>query len=217
MTHEAARGHSTATLFEAATAQWARDGQGDMPECAVDPTIKAAWPGATVAGRAYTVRGTGGDNLALHRALLCAQPGDVLVVDLQGSRHGHWGEILAVAAQAQGIAGLVVDGGVRDRDEMCALGFPVFSRNDTVRGTIKADRGDLGTEITLTGVRVVTGDLVVADTDGVVIIPRHRVDAVLDEADARVIKERHILDELRAGRTSIELYGFDGEDLPENR
>lgn len=214
MTREAARGHSTATLSEAALAQWRREGSGAMPECIVDPSIRPAWPGATVAGRAYTVLGTGGDNLALHRALLCASPGDVLVVDLQGSRHGHWGEIMAVAAQARGIAGLIVDGGVRDRDEMRDLGFPVFSRNDTVRGTIKADRGELGTAITLTGVHVSTGDLVVADTDGVVVIPRDRVDAVLDEADARVAKEREILEHLRAGRTTIELYGLDGDDLP---
>lgn len=214
MALDAARGHSTATLFEAATAQWARGDQGKMPECAIDPAIKAAWHGARVAGPAFTVRGTGGDNLALQRAILCAEPGEVLVVDLQGSQHGHWGEVLAVAAQARSIAGLVVDGGVRDTDELRALGFPVFSRNNSVRGTIKSDRGDLGTEVMLAGVRVVTGDLVVADSDGVVVIPRDRVEAVLDEADNRVLKEQEIINELRAGRTSIDLYNLDGDDLP---
>lgn len=217
MTLDAAREHSAATLFEAATAQWARDGQGEMRECAVDPTIKATWLGARVAGWAFTVRGTGGDNLALHRAIQSAEPGEVLVVDLQGSQHGHWGEVLAVAAQARGIAGLVIDGGVRDREELRALGFPVFSRNDSVRGTVKADRGDLGTEIMLAGVRVVTGDLIVADSDGVVVIPRNRVDAVLDEADRRVLQEQKMFDGLRAGRTSTDLYNLDGEDLPQRR
>lgn len=210
-----ARGHSTATLYEAAAAVWRNNQTVPMPACVLDPDIAPAWSGARLAGRAYTVRGTGGDNLALHRAIYCTQPGDVLVADLQGSRHGHWGEILAVASQARGIAGLVIDGGVRDRDEMRSIAFPVFSRNNTVVGTIKHDRGELGTAVTVTGITIHTGDLVVADTDGIIAIPRGRVDGILDEADRRVAKEQQILAELCAGRTSLDLYQLDAGDLPE--
>lgn len=210
-----ARGHSSATLYEAAVSEWRKRARGGtpMPEVAVDPAIRA-WPGATVAARAFTIRGTGGDNLALHRAVLCASPGDVLVADLGGSQHGHWGEILSVAAQQRGIVGLVIDGGVRDRDQMRAIGFPVFSRNDSVRGTVKSDRGELGGTIDFAGVRVATGDLVVGDADGVIVIPSKRVNAVLDEADRRVAHEKDVLTALRSGKTTIELYDLDGAALP---
>ena len=197
-----ARGHSAATLYEAAQAEHVGT------EIAVDPAIRAAWPGATVAGPAFNVQGAGGDNLALHNAVLAAPAGSVLVADLGGAAHGHWGEVLAVAAQQRGIAGLVIDGGVRDRDEMRDLGFPVFSRNDTVRGSRKLFPGALGVDIRLGGVPVSTGDLVVGDADGVVILPAAHVPAVLDRADARVAQEATILDQLRAGATTLELYGL---------
>jgi 4-hydroxy-4-methyl-2-oxoglutarate aldolase len=200
-----ARGHSAATLYEAAQAE-------HVPtEIAVDPAIRAAWPGATVAGPAFTVQGAGGDNLALHNAVLAAPAGSVLVADLGGAAHGHWGEVLAVAAQQRGIAGLVIDGGVRDRDEMRDRSFPVFSRNDTVRGTRKLFPGVLGVDIRLGGVPVSTGDLVVGDADGLVILPAMRVPAVLDRADARVAQEATILDQLRGGATTLELYGLHPE------
>ncbi len=207
----AARGHSSATLSEAAVAESrARSGTdcGIDPQIAVDPAIRAAWPGATVAGPAYTVQGAGGDNLALHRAVAAAPPGHVLVADLGGAAHGHWGEVLAVAAQARRLAGLVIDGGVRDVHEMQALGFGVFSRNNTVRGTRKLFAGVLDAPISVGGVVVRTGDLVVGDSDGVVMLPRDRVGAVLDLADQRVHAERDIVAALRAGRTTLDLYGL---------
>jgi 4-hydroxy-4-methyl-2-oxoglutarate aldolase len=198
-----ARGHSAATLYEAAQAERVE------AEVAVDPGIRAAWPGAAVAAPAFTVQGAGGDNLALHRAVLAAPAGSVLVADLGGAAHGHWGEVLAVAAQQRGLAGLVIDGGVRDRDEMCEIGFPVFSRNDTVRGTRKLFAGALGVDIRLGGVPVSTGDLVVGDADGVVVLPATWVRGVLDRADARVAQEAAILEQLRAGATTLELYDLD--------
>jgi 4-hydroxy-4-methyl-2-oxoglutarate aldolase len=197
------RKHSAATLYEAAQAERVE------AEVAVDPGIRAAWTGAAVAGPAFTVQGAGGDNLALHRAVLAAPAGSVLVADLSGAAHGHWGEVLAVAAQQRGIAGLVIDGGVRDVDEMRDLGFPVFSRNDTVRGTRKLFAGALGVDIRLGGVPVRTGDLVVGDADGVVALPAALVPDVLDRADARVAQEATILEQLRAGATTLELYGLD--------
>ena len=204
-----ARGHSSATLHEAAASEWRRRaGRIAMPGLAVDPTIRASWIGAAVAGPAYTARGSGGDNLALHRAVVAAPPGHVLVADVEGAAYGHWGEILAVAAQQRGILGLVIDGGVRDRDKLRALDFPVFSGHDSIRGTRKDVAGELAVPIRLGGVPVRTGDLVVGDTDGVVVVPSERVPAVLEEADHRVAHEHEIIAALRDGRTTLDLYGL---------
>jgi 4-hydroxy-4-methyl-2-oxoglutarate aldolase len=106
----------------------------------------------------------------------------------------------------------VIDGGVRDRDEMRDRGFPVFSRNDTVRGTRKLFPGALGVDVRLGGVPVSTGDLVVGDADGLVILPAARMHAVLDRADARVAHEATILDRLRGGASTLELYGLDPKE-----
>jgi 4-hydroxy-4-methyl-2-oxoglutarate aldolase len=204
-----AHGHSPATLYEAAAGDWRRRAGGSgMPEVAVDPAIRASWTGAAVAGPTYTVRGSGGDNLALHRAIVAAPPGHVLVADVEGAAYGHWGEILAVAAQQRGILGLVIDGGVRDRDRLRALNFPVFSRHDCIRGTRKDIAGELGIPIRLGGVPIRTGDLVVGDTDGVVAVPSERVPAVLEEADRRIAHEHGILAAMRDGRTTVDLYGL---------
>jgi len=176
-----AHGHSSATLYEAS----------GLP-IALDPHIRAAWSGARLSGPAFTVQGRGGDNLALHHAVLAAPAGSVLVVDADGAQHGHWGEVLAVAAQQRGIVGLLIDGGVRDRDEQCQRGFPVFSRNDSILGTGKSYPGVLGQPVVLGGITIATGDLVVGDTDGVVAIAEFEVHRVLAAADARVAHEQDV-------------------------
>lgn len=191
-----ARGHSAATLYEA-SAGAAR---------AVDPALRPVWPGARVAGTAFTVQGIGGDNLALHRAVAEAPAGSVLVVDLQGARHGHWGEILAVAAQQRGILGLVTDGGVRDTAELAELGFPVFARHITVVGTGKEHPGVSGVPVRVGDVVVRSGDLVVGDGDGVVVVPAEAVARTLERSDARVAEERKALDAVRGGATTLDLY-----------
>lgn len=196
----AAGGHSAATLYEAAKLQ-----------CACDPGLRAAWPGAKVAGPAFTVRGIGGDNLALHNAVLAAPAGSVLVVDLQGAASGHWGEVLAVAAQHRGIAGLIVDGGVRDSEEMAAMDFPVFSRCVTVVGTVKDYPGDMRSPVRVGGIVVHTGDLVVGDADGVVVLPQDSAAAIISRADQRVADEQRIIADIRAGKTTLELYKLRAE------
>lgn len=202
--------HSAATLYEAAVSEWQHrtnhKHQEASPEFAVDPDIRPSWPGARLAGPAYTVHGAGGDNLALHRAVAAAPPNHVLVADFDGAAYGHWGEVLAVAAQQRGILGLVIDGGVRDRDDLRALSFPVFSRHDCIRGTAKQIPGQLNVPIVIGGVPVSPGDLVVGNVDGVVVLPRDRVAAILAEADRRVAREHEILAALRVGRTTLELY-----------
>jgi len=193
-----AHGHSSATLYEAS----------GLP-IALDPHIRAAWSGARLSGPAFTVQGRGGDNLALHHAVLAAPAGSVLVVDADGAQHGHWGEVLAVAAQQRGIVGLLIDGGVRDRDEQCQRGFPVFSRNDSILGTGKSYPGVLGQPVVLGGITIATGDLVVGDTDGVVAIAEFEVHRVLAAADARVAHEQDVFVQLLGGATTVDLY-----DLP---
>jgi 4-hydroxy-4-methyl-2-oxoglutarate aldolase len=193
---DAARGHSAATLCEAAAPA------GN----ACEPALRAVWPGARVAGPAFTVQGIGGDNLALHRAVTLAPAGSVLVADVQGAAHGHWGEILAAAAQQQGIAGLVIDGGVRDVAELAALGFPVFARLVTVVGTGKEHPGQFDVPVRIGGVVVRPGDLLVGDADGVIAIPAQDLEQTLERADARMAAERHALEAIRAGATTLDYY-----------
>jgi 4-hydroxy-4-methyl-2-oxoglutarate aldolase len=211
-------GHAAATVYEAAVATLAAL-PADHPLrshfvglFSVDPQISAAWPGARMAGTAYTVQGAGGDNLALHRGVYAAPEGSILVVDVNGAEFGHWGEVMAVAAQSRGIIGLVIDGGVRDSVEQSELGFPVFSRNNSVRGTRKLFRGVLGVEVEIGGVPVRPGDTVVADTDGVVVLPAEIAESVIEQADLRVAKEQEIMRRLREGETTLEVYGLDEDD-----
>ena len=192
-----ARGHSSATLVEAAGAH-----------IDLDPRIRSVYHGARLVGPAFTVQGAGGDNLALHLAVLQAEPGDVLVVDVGSAHHGHWGEVLTVAAQARGIAGLLIDGGVRDTIEIGDLGFPVFSRNNTIRGTSKDFHGVFGRRVRIGGVSIAPGDLIVGDADGVVAVPVADRSRVLDAADRRVAQEQEFFAQLRAGARTIDLYGF---------
>jgi 4-hydroxy-4-methyl-2-oxoglutarate aldolase len=213
------RGHTAATLYEAAVATLRGLPKGDRERAArpgegfaVDARIRAAWTGARLSGPAFTVQGAGGDNLALHRAVYAAPAGSVLVVDVGGAPFGHWGEVLAVAAQARQIAGLVVDGGVRDTTELGELGFPVFSRNNSVRGTRKLVRGVLGVEVRVGGVGVRPDDTVVGDADGVVVLPAEIAAAVVAQADLRVSQEQEIIRRLRAGETTLDLYQLDGDD-----
>ncbi|GMA28851.1 RraA family protein [Arenivirga flava] len=192
-----ARGYSSATLVEAAKA--AID---------IDPAIRATWQGARLIGPAFPVQGAGGDNLALHLAVAAAPRGSVLVVDAGGAAYGHWGEVLTVAAQQRGIAGLLIDGGIRDTSEIQQLGFPVFARSAAIRGTRKDFPGVLGRAVTVGGVVVSEGDLIVGDDDGAVALPTATVPAVLDAADARVAQEQEYFARLRAGERTLDLYGF---------
>ncbi len=181
-------------------------------DCVCDPALRPVWPGARIAGPAFTIRGVGGDNLALHRAVLAAPPGSVLVADLQGAAHGHWGEILAVAAQQRGITGLVIDGGVRDVDELARIRFPVFARIITVRGTSKDHSGQFDVPVHVGGVVVHPGDLVVGDADGVIALPHKGIAEIVARADQRIRDEHRIVDLLRQGATTVELYNLRSRD-----
>jgi 4-hydroxy-4-methyl-2-oxoglutarate aldolase len=172
------------------------------------PTLKAAWPGATVCGQAWTADCPDGDNLALHVAVTTAETGTVIV----GRAHpllGNWGEVLATAAASRGLVGLVLDGGTRDTREQQEMGFPVFSTGICLPGAQKVGPGRVGGPVMVGGVLVHAGDWIVADADGVVVVELAMASAVIDAGTARVAKEAMIMESLRAGATTIELLDLD--------
>jgi 4-hydroxy-4-methyl-2-oxoglutarate aldolase len=184
-----------ATLYEAA-------GQKGM----IDPAIRPAWPGARVCGRAATVECPPGDNLMLHVAVANAPPGVVIVATVGGYLlAGAWGEILTAAAQARNVAGLVIDGAVRDIDAIRQVKFPVFSRGLAIGSCTKERPGTLGLPIQFGGTTVRPGDVILGDTDGLVVVEHERLDEVFETALRRRTRESEIISKLRQGRTTMEL------------
>lgn len=177
-------------------------------DCAVDPAIRGVWPGAAIAAPAYPVQCTPGDNLAIHIAMERAPRGSVLVVGTGNFVAGYWGEVLTVAAEAAGLQGLVIDGGARDIPALQRRRFPVFSRGVSVRGTVKASVASVGQPFAVTGIPVASGDLVVADDDGIVILPADQVERILAAGEARAAKEAVMMEKLAQGATTLELLGL---------
>jgi 4-hydroxy-4-methyl-2-oxoglutarate aldolase len=176
----------------------------------VNTRIHAMWPGARFAGPAFTVRCPVGDNLAVHAAVAQAPRGSVLAVTVAGDvSRGYWGEVLAMAAQAAGIVALVIDGTVRDLDRLAALEFPVFARGQSLPGASKSGPGEVGGAIALGDVTLRSGDWLVGDTDGIVVIGPEVLDDVIAAARAREAKELGMFDRLKAGATTVELLGLD--------
>lgn len=170
--------------------------------------LDTAW---RVCGRAFTVDMAPGHNIWIHRAVYTAQPGDVLVVSTGGGvEFGYWGDILTTAAMEAGLAGLVIDGCVRDSAELLALGWPVFSRGLCVRGTGKDAElgGGLGAPIDLGGCPVRTGDILIGDRDGIVVIEKQDVAGIVAKARARDATEDEIVTRLRGGETTLAVYGL---------
>lgn len=143
--------------------------------------IRAMWPGATCTGPALPVYTRAGDNLAVHRALDIAQPGDVLVVNGQGdTTRALLGGLIARRARMRGLAGIVVDGAVRDVDEIESSGLPVFARASTPAGPYKNGPAEVGLPVACGGVVCSPGDIVCGDADGVAIVPQARAARVAD-------------------------------------
>jgi len=174
------------------------------------PSVRPIQQGVVVAGRAVTAECHPGDNLAIHRAILEAEPGDVLVAAARGHIAGYWGEIMAVAAQVRGITALVIDGGCRDVAAIRGRGFPVWSTGISVHGCVKLTAGQIQVPVVAAGVVVNPGDYVIADDDGVVVVEHARIAEVLDVADARTEKESEIMRRLAEGETTIDLMHMPG-------
>lgn len=190
----------TATIHEAAGRK------GALPSA-----IKPVAPGMRLFGRAVTVHSPPHDNLWIHRALYIAEPGDVLVVHVGGGyESGYWGEVMSAAAMARGLAGLVIDGCVRDCEQLRSFGFPVFSRGLCIRGTGKdlEAHGWINVPITIGDIRIAPGDFIAGDEDGVVAIARDAVEQIANAAVAREAKEAAIVERLRKGETTLAIYGL---------
>ncbi|WP_109479379.1 dimethylmenaquinone methyltransferase [Paraburkholderia sp. C35] len=195
---EQARKLGTSTLFEAS----------GVSTTAVDSDIRTVWAGASIAGPAYPLECSPGDNLSIHIAMERVPRGSVLVVSTGGFISGYWGEVLTVAAEAAGVVGLIIDGGVRDIVALVARRFPVFTRGISMRGTIKASSPSVGQRISFAGTPVEVGDLVVADDDGVLVLPAEHALRTINDGQARADKEATMMNALREGRSTLELMGL---------
>jgi len=195
-------------------AAWAGAEAAAVSDCldraqAMDGGIQPLASNMRLVGQARTVRCTVGDNSALHAALDLVERGDVLVADGGGFLgNAVWGGLMTEAARRKGIAGLVIDGAVRDRSEITASAFPCFARGTVPAGPHKNFGGEIDGPIACGGVAVCPGDLVVADGDGVTIVPGSRVEVVLDAYRSLKAKEARALAALGNGGTLAEIYGI---------
>lgn len=183
---------------------------GESGARAMRNRIGPAWAGACLAAPAYPVACTPGDNLAVHVAVTRAPAGAALVVSVGDERElGYWGEVLTTAAEARRIAGLVIDGCVRDVSALAAHRFPVFSTGLALRGATKDRPGSVGRPTVVGDVDVEPGDWVVGDADGVVVVPGGARTGVLAAGRARAEREAGYFAALRDGATTVALLDLD--------
>jgi 4-hydroxy-4-methyl-2-oxoglutarate aldolase len=173
------------------------------------PGVRPVHLGSRIGGTAVTVLCWPGDNLMIHAAVEQCRPGDMLVVTTTSpSSDGSFGELLATSLQHRGVVGLVSTGGVRDVAELCALHFPVFTAAVSAQGTVKATAGAVNVPVSINGQQIAPGDAVLADDDGVVVVPRAAVGAALSAAIARTEKEDATRAAFRQGQLGLDRYGL---------
>ena len=189
---------------------------GESGALAMPCRVGAAWRGARLAAPTFPVCCVPGDNLAIHVAVTAAPAGSALVVDVGNEpERGYWGEVLATAAKARGIPGLVIDGCVRDVAALEEHGFPVFSTGVALPGATKELPGAAGGSAEVGDVRVQTGDWLVGDADGVTAVAATELEDVLAAGMARADREQALFAALRDGKTTVELLDLDPTPIDE--
>lgn len=177
---------------------------------AMDADIEPVYRGAEVAGTALTVKAVPGDNLIIHKAITVAEPGDVLVIDGDGyTGTAYLGELMCASCRAQGLAGVVIDGAIRDRADVAEMGFPLYARGVHPQGPFKQDPGSINVTVSCGGVSVDPGDVVVGDGDGVSVVPAEDAEAVLEAAREKLAAERDLRERVEAGEYLYEIGGYD--------
>lgn len=162
-----------------------------------------------VGASAVTVLSHPGDNLMIHAAVECCQPGDILVVTTTApSTHGGFGDLLASSLMAHGVRGLIMDAAVRDTMDLREMGFPVWTRHVSCQGTVKNTPGSVNVPVAIDGITIKPGDVICADDDGVVVVPRDEAEWGLERTNERLAKEADVRARLEAGELGFDFYGL---------